>query len=336
MSSAILRLWIAISTKLAGRKIVESICTPGSPGRRSLSAPSTPSRDLERVRALQLLDDEQQAGAAIDDGVADQRLRRVDDLRQVADAQLAPAALRNRDLREGVRRADRRDAARADALVGGLEEPARADHRARRELQQPGVERLGGDLHDLVERDLLVAQPAGPDLDVHVLEPLAPDRDVRDAGHAEQARADLPVRRHRQVHQADGLRRQADLHDPARGRDGLHHERRRRPRRKRRRDGVEVLLDELARLAEVRAALEQQRDVRQLRDRLRADHLDARDAVQRVLERDGDELLDLGRRQPEARGLQLDAGGRELGEDVHALVAAARARRRTRAQPPPR
>ena len=98
-----------------------------------------------------------------------------------------------------------------------------------------------------------------------LLEPLAPDRDVGHAGHAQQPRPDLPVGRHRQVHQADGLRRQADLHDPARRRERLHHERRRRPRRQRRRDRAEPLLDELARLEEVGAALEEQRDVRELR-----------------------------------------------------------------------
>ena len=73
-SSALVRLSIASSMKVAGRKIVVSISMPGSPGRSSSSAASTPSRDLERVGPGELLDDEHQARAVVDDGVADQRL----------------------------------------------------------------------------------------------------------------------------------------------------------------------------------------------------------------------------------------------------------------------
>ena len=60
------------------------------------------------------------------------------------------------------------------------------------------------------------------------------------------------------------------------------------------------LLDELAGLEQVGARLEDQLDRRELGHRLRAQIVEPGDAVERLLERDGDELLDLGGRQPEA------------------------------------
>ena len=43
---------------------------------------------------------------------------------------------------------------------------------------------------------------AGSTCTCSMLEPLAPDRDVGHAGHAQQARPDLPVRDHRHIDQA--------------------------------------------------------------------------------------------------------------------------------------
>ena len=69
----------------------------------------------------------------------------------------------------------------------------------------------------------------------------------------------------------------------------------------------QALLDELAAAVDVGPGLEDEHDRRQAGKRLRADHVDALDAVQQVrLERDGDQLLDLLRRQPERLGLDLD------------------------------
>ncbi len=48
-----------------------------------------------------------------------------------------------------------------EPLVGRVDEAAGADHGAARELQQPGVERVGRALHDLVERDA-VRPPCAP------------------------------------------------------------------------------------------------------------------------------------------------------------------------------
>ena len=61
-----------------------------------------------------------------------------------------------------------------------------------------------------------VAQPLRIDLHLRHLDPLAPDGDVRDARHAQQAGPDLPVGDHRQVDQVDSVvRGEPDLHDPA-------------------------------------------------------------------------------------------------------------------------
>ena len=69
-------------------------------------------------------------------------------------------------------------------------------------LKDPASSASAG-LHDLVERDAVLGQPLGIDLDLDLLEPLAPDRHVRDTGHAQEARADRPVGDHRQVDQRD-------------------------------------------------------------------------------------------------------------------------------------
>ena len=65
--------------------------------------------------------------------------------------------------------------------------------------------------------------------------------------------------------------------------------------------------DDLARLEDVGARLEDQHDRGEPGDRLGADLVEERDAVEQVrLERDGDELLDLFGRQAERLGLDLD------------------------------
>ena len=78
----------------------------------------------------------------------------------------------------------------------------------------------------------------------------------------------------------------------------------------------DALLDELAGPRLVGALLEDQPDRGQLRDGLRAQLLQARDALQHLFDRDGDELLDLGRGVAQRDRLDLDLRRRELGEDV--------------------
>ena len=77
-----------LSMKLAGRKWSES--TRRRRGRAAARrAPPPRPGHLERVGAGELLDHEQQAGAVVDDGVADQRLVVLDHVGDVAEAQLA-------------------------------------------------------------------------------------------------------------------------------------------------------------------------------------------------------------------------------------------------------
>ena len=134
--------------------------------------------------------------------------------------------------------------------------------------------------------DAVALQLGGVDLDLDLLEALAPDRDVGHAGHAQQPRPDLPVRDHRQVLQAHRLRRHADLHDPAGRGDRRHHERRRRPCRQRRQHRLHALGDELAGLEDVGAPLEDQLDVESCGTDVERIVVQPGDAVQRVLERD--------------------------------------------------
>ena len=127
---------------------------------------------------------------------------------------------------------------------------------------------------------------------------------------------------HRQLDQRQLVRREPDLHDPAGRRQRLHHDRRRGPgrqRRRHRRPGAP------ARAGAPRAGRCPRSKISAIDDSCGTDFgahdVEARDAVQRLLERDGDQLLDLGGGQPEARGLDLDPRRRELGEDVHRHVA---------------
>ena len=169
-SSAVVRLWIAISMKLAGRKIV-GVDRPRRAGRAAgpSSASSTPLVTSSVFAPWQLLDDEQQAGAAVD------RPRR----RSAAAApsttfatspmrsSLAVAAARPRPARGRPACAIGVTCADAEALVRRARRTRRCrSPRRRRELQQAGVEGLAVDLHDLVERDLSSRMRRRVDLDV--------------------------------------------------------------------------------------------------------------------------------------------------------------------------
>src|SRR5581483_8141144 len=140
------------------------------------------------------------------------------------------------------------------------------------------------------------------------------------AGHPQQGRPDGPVGHHRLLHQVHRLRRQADLHDPAGRRQRLDHDRRTGPVGQLGRRLGHPLRHPLPGLEGVGAGLEDQLDRRQLRHRLRPDDVEARDAVEGLLERHGDERLDLRRRQALRGGLHLHLRRGELGEDVDGVV----------------
>ena len=144
-SSASVRLWMAISMKVGGpedRRVDRR--RPGRPGRSSSSAVLDAACDSSVLRPRQLLDDEQQARAVVDDRVADRRLvaRRPRRPRRPARSACPPRA-RDRHLGEVARR--RRSAAcarTASRWLGVSTNPPVPITRALGELQQPGVERV--------------------------------------------------------------------------------------------------------------------------------------------------------------------------------------------------
>ena len=143
---------------------------------------------------------------------------------------------------------------------------------------------------------LYVAQPVGVDLHLEHLQPLAPDRHVRDAGHAQQPGPDRPVRDHRHLDQGSGcedrpifMTRLVDdsgwIMNGGAAQVGS--------------VGVTVSMrsDTSWRAPDqVGAGLEDQLDRRQLRHRLRAQGVEAGQPVEGLLQRHRHERLDLCRR----------------------------------------
>ena len=187
--------------KSACRKTWASNWTPGRPGCRSLIALSMPFVTFRVFAPRRLLHDEQEAGAAADDRVAD---------RAAAWPSLtfATSPMRTgwplpRSIGTFARSfslLERQHGPDAEPLVRGVDPPAGADRVPEvRVPQQARVERLRGRVHDLVERHVPGRHPRRVHVHVLLLEALAPDRDVHDAGHAQEARPDLPVGDRRQL-----------------------------------------------------------------------------------------------------------------------------------------
>ena len=174
----------------------------------------------------------------------------------------------------------------------------------------------------------------GIHLELELLPAVAPDDHVRDARHRHQPPPHRPVGDHREVGQVAVVAREADLHRPARGRERLERPRDARRGRQARDRRCDALVHELAGLERIGAAVEDQRDRRQARDRGRAHRLEPGRRVERLLHRDRDEGLDLLGRHPQALGLHLDERRRELREDVDRHVADPR-RAERRPSPPP-
>ncbi len=142
MMSAILRLSIESSMKVAGRKMVVSISTPGKTRPHLVDRLFHAPRHVERVRPGKLLDDEHQARAVVDDGVARERLVVDDDVGHVAEQDRGAVGRRDRDLRERIRRDDRLNVLDRQPLVRRVDEPSGTDHRSAREEEEPRVQRL--------------------------------------------------------------------------------------------------------------------------------------------------------------------------------------------------
>ena len=85
---------------VAGRKIAG---IDGDAGQRRLQIIERAfdvARDLQRVRAELFLDDQQQAGAVVDDGIADRLRKSLDDGGDVADSQRRAVSRRHDDALE--------------------------------------------------------------------------------------------------------------------------------------------------------------------------------------------------------------------------------------------
>ena len=278
MSSAFVRLSIDCSMNVAGRKIVVSTSMLGKTGLHLVHRVLDALRDLHRVGAAELLDDQHQAGAVVDDALAPDRLVVLLHPPEVGEAQrrgCRPA--HDRHLAEVLRALDRLHVADVQPLAVLLDEPAGADHEAVRVLEHAGVDRLGGGLHHLVERDAVLGQLRRIDLHVALLEPLAEDVDLRHARHAQQALPDLPVGDRGHLDQVQLVRGEPDLHDPAGRRQRRHDPRRARPgRQRRRRPARRAPVTSWRALSSSVPLLEDEPDRRELRDGLRAQLVDAR------------------------------------------------------------
>ena len=282
------------------------------------------ARDLERVGTRQLLDDEQQAGAAVHDRVADQRLVVLDHVRDVAEPHgrrqlgAAPPPVPSSGTRarcSGVTRG-RTWRTWSRWLAVSMKPPV-PGRRGLEEAERRDELRVAGRPDDPVQRDVLVAQALGVDEHLQLPVALAEDGHVGDALDAEQARADRPAREHRGLDLRHAL--------AARGRSsacGSAED-----------SGcsiwggcdtfgfacacVSCSWTSWRASRMVGAGLEEQDDRRHARDGLRAQDRRALGAVEQVgLERDRDELLDLLGGEPERLRLHLDVGRRELGEHV--------------------
>ena len=196
--------------------------------------------------------------------------------------------------------------AHAEALVRRVDKATGTRCRGVQVGQRGGPDGLTGGLDDLIELDALGLHPGRVDLHLHLSITMAPDGHVGHAGDADQARNDVPAGLHRHLDQRHRLRTQADVHDAAGRRHRLQQRWRARDLRQRMRLG-QALLHHLSRLNHVGARREEHLDRRQAGDRLGLDRLQPGHAVEQVgLERHRDQRFDLGSRQSERLGMNLE------------------------------
>jgi hypothetical protein len=279
-------------------------------------------RDLAGVGPWELLDDQHEAGPVVADRVADQRLMVLHHRGHVAQPQGSGAGALHGHRGQVLGRGDGGDVLDPEPLVGGVDEAAGAWRRGFGEAERRHPQRVRGALDDLVERDPLASQPPRIDLDLELPLALTPDGHVRHARHAHEARPDLPARQHRHVDQRHVPGGEPDHQDPAGRRQRLEHAGRLGHVRDPAGGLDQALLHQLPGLQHVGPRLEDQLDPRQPGERLGAELVEERDPVEQVLlERDGDQLLHLFRREPERLGLDVDQWRVELRKHVHRRVA---------------
>ena len=204
----------------------------------------------------------------------------------------------------------------AEPLVRVVDPASGTGGRAFQESQRRDPQRVSRGGNDVVLQQPRVAQPLRIDVHLQLAQALAPDRHVRDTGHAQQLRLDGPAREQRELRGLDLVRRNPDHHEAAGRRQRLQNDRRRGDVGKRVGEG-QAFLDHLARLDDVGAALERHHDGRQSGDRLGADRLEPGHPAKQLLQVQRDEALHFPGRETDRLGLHFDDRRRELGENVH-------------------
>ncbi len=281
------------------------------------------ARDFQRVGRREFLDHQHQAAAiavaAIDDGVTDHRrvcerhLGNFAQRHRLAGQQ--QVGRRNGDLRHVFRRLDRHCMLHAQPLIVVIDPAAGAGRRSLEKGQRRHPQCIAGGGDDVGLHHARVLQPVGVDLHMQLPQALAPDRHVGHAGHAQQAGLDGPARQQRQLGRLDLVRRNADHHEAAGGRQRLQNHRRRGHVRQRIRQG-QAFLDHLAGFHDVGAALESEHDRRQPGHRLGADRFQPRHAAQQLFQIERDQAGHLICGQADCFGLNHHYRRRELGKDV--------------------
>ena len=193
------------SMNVAGRKIVGSTSTPFSAGLEVVERLLDVAGDFQGVARRLLLDDQEQAGAVVDHGVADRRREADLDLGDVAQPRAA-------------RRCGRRRCISARSSGVSIGERWRTAIRwlgVSTNPPAPTAEASVTALTTVSSVTPLVRSRSGSTSTWYCRVALAPDRDVRHAGDRHQPGADRPLRQERQVHLRERLRRHADLEQPA-------------------------------------------------------------------------------------------------------------------------
>jgi len=239
---------------------------------------------------------------------------------EVAHAHGRPARRRHHDVLDVARGLDHADAAHGERVL------------TPRDIGAAGVGVVGGDgVEDLLEGQVVRAQPHGIDGDLVLLDAAAPRDDVGHAGHLEELALQHPVLQRLQLDQGHGGRPEGvaiHLADDAReGAEG-------RARVGRDLGAGDPLLHLLARPVLVGAVGEEHADVREAEQRRRPQKCDVGDAVQLLLELDRDEPLDLlgGVALPERDDLHGDVADVGIGLDGQARPGQDPARRQQQRQ----
>src|SRR5207302_10924171 len=107
------------------------------------------------------------------------------ELGHIAEDQLLSIALGNGHLSKSFRRRGRQNMMDRKTHVGSVDKTAGTDMRAAGIAQQPYIQRVRCLFHDMLKSLAELLPPLGTDLDLKHFQPLAPDCDIGNPGHAE-------------------------------------------------------------------------------------------------------------------------------------------------------